>query len=80
MEEIYQAHVGFAAEILRNRYIFGETYMRMLQKTFPDGEFSQDAGKKILYSRDISMERWEKNILSKLVHDMDAEIMEDDTV
>lgn len=80
LEEIYQAHVGFAAEILRNRYIFGETYIRMLQKTFPDGEFSQDAGKKILYSRDISMERWEKNILSKLVHDMDAEIMEDDTV
>lgn len=80
LEEIYLAHIDFAADILRNRYIFGEEYIRMLQKRFPDAIFSMQDVKKVLYCCDIQTENWGKHILAKLIHDMDAEIadMEDE--
>ena len=80
LEEIYLAHIGFARDILRNRYIYGEEYIRMLQKRFPDAIFSMQDVKKVLYCLYIRTENWGKHILAKLVHDMDAEItdMEDE--
>lgn len=80
LEEVYLAHINFAADILRNRYIFSEEYIRMLQKRFPDVNFSMQDVKNILYSCDIRIENWGKHILTKLIHDMDAEItdMEDE--
>lgn len=79
LEEIYLAHANFTADILRNRYIFSEEYIKILQKKFPDVNFSIQDVKKVLYCCDIQIENWGKHILTKLIHDMDAEIadMED---
>lgn len=74
LEAVYSAHVEFAADILKNRYIFGKEYIEMLQKKFPAADFSIQDVKKMLYCRDIRPEEWGRNILAKLVYDMDAEI------
>lgn len=76
LEEIYMAHLDFAADILKNRYIYSEEYIRMLQKKFPYVDFSIQDVKKILYCCDIQIENWGKHILAKLIHDMDSEIAE----
>lgn len=76
LEEVYKAHTDIAAAVLKNRYVFSEEYVEMLQRKFPDVDFTMEDVKRVLYSRDIRMENWGKNVLAKLVHDMDAEIGE----
>lgn len=74
LEDVYQAHIGFAADVLRNRYIFCDEYIEMLHRRFPQADFSMQDAKEMLYCHDIQPANWGKNILAKLAYDMDAEM------
>lgn len=74
LEELYNTHIDYATNIIRNGYLFNEAYIKMLNERFPELKFSMQDVKEFMYCKDLSEEHWGQNILAKLAHDMDAGI------
>lgn len=72
LEELYNTHIDYAADILRSGYLFNDAYIRMLSERFPKMKFSMKDVKEFMYCNDISEENWGQNILAKLAYDMDS--------
>lgn len=73
LEDLYNMHTDYAAQIIRNRYLFNDAYIKMLSERFPKMKFSMHDVKEFMYCKDLSEENWGQNILAKLAHDMDTE-------
>ena len=73
LEDLYNMHTDYAAQIIRNRYLFNDAYIKMLSERFPKMKFSMHDVKEFMYCKDLNEENWGQNILAKLAHDMDTE-------
>ena len=73
LEKLYNSHKEHVLDLFRQRYIFGEDYLKSLCDRFPDLFHSVTDVKNTLYLSDIRKEKWGKRPLSKLTHDIDEE-------
>lgn len=71
LEELYNTHTDYAANIIQSRCLFNDAYIRMLSERIPQMKFSMQDVKEIMYCKDLREEHWGQNILAKLAYDMD---------
>ena len=74
LEDLYNSHKEYVLDLFRQRYVFGEDYLRSLCDRFPKLFHDLTDVKNMLYLSDIRKENWGKRPLSKLTHDIDEEI------
>lgn len=70
LDDLYNTHVDYVADIIRSEYLFSDAYIKMLSERLPMMKFSMQDVKELMYCKDLSEEHWGQNILSKLSYDI----------
>lgn len=76
LNALYSTHNGYVLNVFRQRYIFGEPYVEMLLRAFPELFHSPEELRAMLYFKSIAAERIGSAPLDKLTRDVDREIDE----
>lgn len=74
LETLYNTHREYVLDLYQQRYVFGDDYLESLCDRFPELFHNITDVKNMLYLSDIRKESWGNRPLSKLTHDIDAEI------
>lgn len=69
-----ESHNAYVAGMYAQRYVFGDAYIDSLVKSFPQLFSTRDDVRRLLYLKQFDSDSLDKVPLSKLTHDIDAEI------
>lgn len=76
LTELYNEHKDYILKMFSKRYIFNDSYLKMLYQIFGGLFSSEDELKSTLYLMSLNKNEWGKRPLGKLTHDIDSEISE----
>ena len=76
LTELYNEHKDYILKMFSKRYIFNDSYLKMLYQIFGGLFSSEDELKSTLYLMSLNKNEWGKLPLGKLTHDIDSEISE----
>lgn len=76
LEELYQSHGSYVADLFRQRYILTDEYLEDLKKQFPQLFRSEREVKHLLRLMNYSLEEMGHRPLGKLTHDISEQIDE----
>ena len=76
LEELYQVHKGYVADVFFQRYIVTDDYVELIKEQFPHLFPTVQDVWNALFLMDTSFEKWGDRPLTKLTHDIKKEIDE----
>lgn len=76
LDQLYQSHSGYVADLLYQRYVFTDKFFEDTKKQFPKLFKTKEEVKHMVRLMDYSSENWGKRPLSKLTHDISEQIDE----